>query len=554
MFPYDWRRDNGLNADRLRDYIGCVRRFHPEVDVKVVTHSMGSLLARRYILDQGNDHHVERLITIGAPWLGAPKMLNVLETGAFFTNWMYDSVIKHILGSFDAAHQLLPSRAYTESLGAAPPLVEDGRDLDGDGTDDEVFSHDRVIEVVDAIYGQSFLPGSTGDSFHSVAGQDDWRFDTTTIETFHIYGVQSQENTIGQVRAKSHTVCYLGQLLCSTTPYTKLVLTSGDGTVPTISASRLPAGGGGGLNDPDAKLCRVESADESLDKGVEHNGLMGNPLVYDKVVEYLFAEGDAQDTQDCDGVSGGLGPTQPPTLHRVVVVGAETIVVSDESAHELTIFPDQIVGEVPGVGSFRLGSEISMITLPTSPARSFTIGLIAGPGPMAIEVTTGSREEVSDAVRFLDLELVAGRPALLSVSATTVSDLAYDSTGDGFPDSTILATVRVTGAEAADTDPPEISVDQDPRGSAPGSVAVTIEANDLVSGPATAYYSLDGSQYQEVDGVVDIDFIQHATLWVWADDHVGNRATRIVSVIDPNLVFANGFETSGLSAWDLAQP
>ncbi|MDA1347999.1 MAG: hypothetical protein O3A47_03915 [Chloroflexi bacterium] len=128
VFPYDWRKDNGQNADLLWEYIRCVREFYPDSDVDIVAHSMGSLLSRRYILDNPDDHYVNALITIGGPFLGAPKLLYVLESGDFLDPPIsmlptVNSTFKHLTHSFTGAHQLLPSRKYFELAGevAAPP-------------------------------------------------------------------------------------------------------------------------------------------------------------------------------------------------------------------------------------------------------------------------------------------------------------------------------------------------------------------------------------------------------------------------------------------------
>ena len=550
LFPYDWRRDNSLNALRLADYLGCVRLLHPDTEVHFVTHSMGSLLARRTILDQAATSHPERLITIGAPWLGAPKMYNVLDTGDFGVPHILDSAIKHIIGSFDAAHQLIPSRLYTENVGPMPPLIEDGRDLDGDGVDDEVFTHDRLIEVTDAAYGQTFTPGTTGEIFHSHPGQDDWSTGADDIGYFHIYGEQSSPQTIGQVKTKVVTTCNFG-FLCYSTPFTKVVLTNGDGTVPVASASRQ--GNGFDLNHPDATLWPVVSPSAEDDVDSEHNGLMRNPAVQQKVVEYLFVDlADMATPKAVERTTSGA--TAPPVpLHRVLVVGAASLLIQDEGGNELLVYPDQILGAIPGAASYRLGVGVAMVALPTSPARTFTVGLVTGSDPMALVVETGTEDEITRAVRFLDLDLVAGRSAMMTISGTTISDLAYDSTGDGVLDATLPPTVDVTGAEAADTVPPVITIDQSPSGNPSASATLDIEAVDAVSGVATAYYSLDGSQYQQVTGTIDVDPRVNPEVWVFADDAVGNRATKRAVVVDPGLIFADGFEAGNVDFWTSSQ-
>src|SRR6185295_6565528 len=115
VFPYDWRKSNAENSATLTSFVGCVRQFYPNSTVNIVAHSMGSLLARRYILDHPNTHHVNKLITIGAPWLGAPKAINVMETGDFAPIILVlKSTIKRIVEFFPGVHELLPSRSFFE--------------------------------------------------------------------------------------------------------------------------------------------------------------------------------------------------------------------------------------------------------------------------------------------------------------------------------------------------------------------------------------------------------------------------------------------------------
>src|SRR5439155_5266811 len=62
VFAYDWRKSNVENAAKLKDYVTCVQQFYPDTKVNILAHSMGSLLARRYILD--NPGKVKKFITI----------------------------------------------------------------------------------------------------------------------------------------------------------------------------------------------------------------------------------------------------------------------------------------------------------------------------------------------------------------------------------------------------------------------------------------------------------------------------------------------------------
>ncbi len=69
------------NADKLKEYVRCVQKFYPGTKVDIVAHSMGGLLARRYIISNTANHSVRKLVTIATPFLGAPRALETIETG-----------------------------------------------------------------------------------------------------------------------------------------------------------------------------------------------------------------------------------------------------------------------------------------------------------------------------------------------------------------------------------------------------------------------------------------------------------------------------------------
>ena len=83
MLVFDFRKSYDDAAERLAELVGCVRKIYPSAEVDLLTHSAGGLIARRYLLDHPDAPHVNRLVTIGAPWLGAPKLSNTLLTGDF---------------------------------------------------------------------------------------------------------------------------------------------------------------------------------------------------------------------------------------------------------------------------------------------------------------------------------------------------------------------------------------------------------------------------------------------------------------------------------------
>jgi hypothetical protein len=108
------------------------------------------LLARRYIIDNPTDNYVNKLITIAAPWLGSPKTNLTMETGEGLPPIIAESTVKYIIGGFDGAHQLLPSRAYFD-LGE-PSLGENGWNLDSIGADHELYNYSHYLDTVNSRY------------------------------------------------------------------------------------------------------------------------------------------------------------------------------------------------------------------------------------------------------------------------------------------------------------------------------------------------------------------------------------------------------------------
>ncbi len=176
VFPYDWRKSNVENAARLKNYVQCVGQFYPEKKVNIVAHSMGGLLVRRYILDNKDSHNLDKVITIGAPWLGAPKTIDVLERGKFLDltgiasiGGTLDAVaarrIKDLAAYYQGAHELLPSRAYFE-LGGVPFVEMQGKSR-------IPYQWNQLTQLLNTDFPLT-TPATTANSFHTQAnpGQD----------------------------------------------------------------------------------------------------------------------------------------------------------------------------------------------------------------------------------------------------------------------------------------------------------------------------------------------------------------------------------------------
>jgi pimeloyl-ACP methyl ester carboxylesterase len=533
-FVYDWRQDLGSTAQKLKCFVECVGQLHPGTKVNILAHSMGGVLSRRYILDNPTDHNVNRLITIGTPFLGAPKLLYAMESGNFLPGIAAGPDITYIMPSLPAAHQLLPSLAYQE-LGTPPIFAEEGYDYDGNGLDHETYDYARVIDFLNKKYPDT-TPGTTADLFHSHTtangAQDDWRTDTTGVDYFHFYGVQFGSNTIAQTVAKNEVTC--GLFGCTSQNNLEPRYSVGDQTVPARSASRR---GLVDFNAPGAQVFRMTNSDPDM---VEHTGLTQNPDVQSMVLTLLrggtvspsspFSVSRASGEKAGQGISSQIPqapdddePTAPS--YYVSVIGGASIVASDAQGHNTAPILGDVLGTVPGVETFHMGDNAEQIVTPVSATEDYSITFNSTDQPIALKIVKGlDNVTPTDVIRYQDLVLPLGVAAQLNITAGVAENLRYDSDGDGTYDTVVDPTIVVSGTDALDVTAPTVSFSQVPQGT---MTEVTITVADSESGVHDVNYSTDGTNFQPYTDPLTLDPAETPVLYAFATDNVGNRTGRI---------------------------
>jgi uncharacterized repeat protein (TIGR01451 family) len=543
VFAYDWRRPNAETAQLLRQYVRCVQEFYPGRKVNIVAHSMGAMVARRYILDFPNDHQVNALITVGGPLLGGPKLLYVLETGDF-VDFIAKGTLKDMIASFTSAHEIIPAQSWLD-LGGYYIVAEELYDLDGNGSGVDVFDYPRLIKLANQRYGSaSFQPGTASKNFRmyqaTKGSQDDWRNDQTGVKYFHIYGVKSVPDSIGQMVAGKETKCD-DSLHCYDYLQIRTRLVRGDGTVPELSANRTSDQGN--YNAANAVLVRCESPYSAYDENVEHTGLMSNPVV-DVTIKELLQQangGAAQplpDPLNCGQqinthrpeAAPGKQVVQPTTGDQrfdVQLSGAASLVISDTLGNStLPISNTVMPGVVPGATD--LSSSNTSHQLVLAGGGDYAVTFQTTDEPLAIDLTHSDSSGIVQATRFHDLVLPSGVAARLLVGPATPGDLAYDADGNGTFETPVAPTASASGVAAADVTPPTITFGAaeaaGKSADASAMVSVTVTAEDPDSGVRSLYYSLDGLNYQPVTGTVAVDPDATPVVYAFADDQVANRA------------------------------
>lgn len=112
---YDWRKDIRKSAERLYDLISKIVSNHGQsVEISIIAHSMGGLVAR-YYLESGEFSNksewraIKSLMTVGTPHLGAPIALTSaigLEGRAFLSAEQLKIIANDT--RYPALYQLLP--------------------------------------------------------------------------------------------------------------------------------------------------------------------------------------------------------------------------------------------------------------------------------------------------------------------------------------------------------------------------------------------------------------------------------------------------------------
>ncbi len=558
VFAYDWRKSNTENAAVLRDYVGCAQKFYPNSKINILAHSMGGLLARRYIIDNPSAHKIERLITIGSPWLGAPKTIYILETGKFFDNYVLDKffapTLKSLMEFFPGAHQLLPSRAYFDLSShsfrpfgeyASKRDYEANRWFDANGNRllDENYSFEQLSELLDKTQFWRSKPMQTSNFFHDAPGQDDWRGDQTGVLYTQIYGIQSARKTIGKVLAVKKWQFDSQGAVIDVKDY-DVRLVNGDGTVPLLSAERI------GYRNLAPTVTRIPFA-ASLpqeDALVEHTGLTHNPKVWDAVLSALKSKPQQVSRKPqrsklnlMQKVSFGRQQEQiisqdQPTLteeaeaYYVKLRGVDDILVTDAFGKDTSqpgkiAFHHALQGEVDVA---YMGENAAMITLPVEMPdnQTYTATFKSVGQPILIESIKGvgnAPETATQIVRYLDINLPTGTTMMLKFTSQGVEDMRYDADGDGVFEATVKPTASVTGTLVQDIEGPDVTFSEQVRGM---KRLVTINTADSGSGVLAVRYSLDGKQFQPYTQPLLVDPAQNPAIYVIADDNVGNRAGR----------------------------
>lgn len=514
VFAYDWRISNADNAVKLADYIACVQKFYPNTNVNLVAHSMGGLVARRYILNNPGTHHVNAYVSVSTPFVGSGKVVWVEETGQYVF-FVWASTLLNVVGSFNGASELLNSQAWYD-LGGIAPLIEDGQDLNGDGKDNEQFTYPMLVTYMDTAKGQQgFLPGTQNQTFHSFNNngnkQDDWRNDTTGVKYFHIVGTGTAPDTITQVVAASFWKCLKHFSTCNLSTWMYPNFGLGDQTVPLLSLNRQ--GNNLNYNAPGAMVYTCEAWGAN-NQNVDHTGLLSNPVVQGLLIQYLAQANGAPPQPPPDSTTCGNGGNTLAAqntnagYHRLTLSGVSDVQISDSTSDAFT----------DGAAVYQVNADSFVVVL--ARGKTYDVAFKTTRAPLQVEWLYSKKKKPARATRYLDLEIIPNVNAHFVVQDGALSALEYDSDNDALYDTQFAPTIALKGKPARDVKPPTVTFSVTPTRS---GARITLNANDKASAIWHIVYSTDGQHFQEYAGAFRVDKnTKH--VYAFADDAAGNRS------------------------------
>ncbi len=175
---------------------------------------------------------------------------------------------------------------------------------------------------------------------------------------------------------------------------------------------------------------------------------------------------------------------------------------------------------IPNVTYHGLSDNAHLFVLPMS--EPITMTLQSNGEPLEIELTAGTSVTPTQAIRYQDLSLPTGTTAMMVITSHGVQPLQADTDGDDVFETTKVPTVNVSGAAAADTEPPTLGMK---RSGPLDAMIVTLTATDSGSGVKAVRYSLDGMTHQPYTGPFQVNVRQAPILYAFADDNIANRSS-----------------------------
>ncbi len=511
---YDWRLDIVTSAALLDRYVDQVRQETGAPQVILVGHSMGGLVAREYTADPQRAAKVEKVISVGSPYWGAPLLAKHMRDGS--TDFPFDvlldkNAIRDIIRNSPGALELLPWEDFVQQSQGVPYFMDDNHPL---------TSYQDMLEFFTNA-GQNVDLLQAAHSFHRRL--DD--FSRNMNVPYYVLAAKTRR-TVALVR--EYPCAFFGRC------WSEEAYAAGDGTVPWRSARLYGTAGDWRGN---ATVCTYAAL---ADPSADHAGLMHDTWVIEDVEHIL--SGDDMHLHCAKGQTAGKTDDVPAPFVQIAVTGSGRMVARDAEGR-LTGVNDAgiIVNQIPD-SSYREDQAGATLVLPATVTYTVTLGATQD-GPLQLRVSDFSAPSAADVLkpraRAIFAEIPATTDQRASITVGALLDLpglrlAFASNPGGTPGA-ILTPSSVVDEQGADdythpTTTVSVQGEHDTLGFYTGPVVVTLSATDVGSGVLRTEYSVDGGRtWQLYSTPVSLVAEQTAVFSARSLDRAGNEEYPAVS-------------------------
>lgn len=477
FFPYDWRLNLETTKTLLNQKIEELKLQTGKVDI--VAHSMGGLLTKAYLDTYGNDA-VDKLIFVGTPHLGAPKAGKVLLQGdRFGIPWLENDRIKEIAENSPAIHQLLPSKTYFSQFQGYIKVYGDNQLRDYESTK-TFFVEDNDKNPLMFQIAEAF----SNKNYHD-----------TNLDGLDVYNIAGCK----QSTQSAYFIGGLGAI-------TKIGYSSGDGTVPFVSADHISTPGPNKFyvkNGDHAELSSTDGVRELI-TGIlnEDTGVLSDNI--------------SNSSSFCNFKGKTLTWRSPVEIH----------IYDGENHHTGPIENGAIEYGVSGVDYEIIGHE-KFIFLPTDDAQMYRVEARGtDDGTFDLLISENENGLVLETSVFNDIPVDTSTQIQFEVSDTSEDNAIEIKVGEANP--VIIETNLILNSEESDDAiPPETQIiltgKEYKDGEYKKEVEVSLNVTDDNSGVLETKYSLDGQNFFQYAGTFTLGIEGVYNVYYYSVDRAGNN-------------------------------
>lgn len=340
VFPYDWRFSVEDGAVSLNNKIEEILNITGHYGVDVVAHSMGGLIAKKYIKDYGEEK-IDQIVFLGTPQLGAPKAFKVLMFGDSMgfalslnksknikLNILNPDRAKIISQNMPSVYELLPSQRYIEKNNNY--IIDNMGEKDGIASSELDYNSTKNYMVSEGRNSKMF-------SFAEDTHKDIDDLDLSNISSYNFIGCGSP--TIGKIKLTRERAWY--KLFFDYKDDYEIGYTDGDETVPLVSARE------------------VSTNKEFYVKGISHGSLPASSSVISSIINLFkynsyYYDSTISEIDSFCGIEGDVLATHSPVyLH----------IYDEDGNHTGPTDSGDIEYEIPGVTYDQI-EDINYVFLP----------------------------------------------------------------------------------------------------------------------------------------------------------------------------------------------